>query len=72
MSGDREIRLDELRFRLGGELFQPGEAGYAEACAALGAEAEGRPALVARCSAPEDVVAAVAFARQEGLAVAAH
>ncbi|HEX5714053.1 MAG TPA: FAD-binding protein [Solirubrobacterales bacterium] len=64
------VPLEELRFRLRGELYGPGDPGYHEACALLGAQAGGQPRLVARCSAPEDVVAALAFARREGLAVA--
>lgn len=68
MSGPAEIPLEELRFRLRGELYGPGDARYEEACASL--DSVELPRLVAGCSAPEDVVAALAFARQENLAVA--
>lgn len=70
MSDSVEIRVQELRFRLCGELYEPEEAGYEEACTPFDSTAERRPRLVARCSAPEDVVAALAFARQQELAVA--
>jgi FAD binding domain len=66
------VPLEELRFRLRGELYSPGDPGYRHACALLGRAADGRPRLVARCSAAEDVVAAFAFAREQGLAVAAY
>ena len=64
------IPLEELRFRLRGDLHEPGEPGYEEACALFNSMIETRPRLVARCSAPEDVVAALAFARRQELAVA--
>jgi FAD/FMN-containing dehydrogenase len=70
VSDPAEIRLQELRFRLRGELYEPGDAGFEEACTPFDPTVEQRPRLVARCSAPEDVVAALAFARQQDLAVA--
>ena len=66
------VPLEELRFRLRGELYGPGDPGYREACALLGPAASERPRLVARCSAPEDVVAALAFARQQSLRATVH
>ncbi|NLT07777.1 MAG: FAD-binding oxidoreductase [Solirubrobacterales bacterium] len=58
-----------MRLRLGGDLHEPGSPGYEDARTLNNAMIERRPALVARCSAPDDVVAALAFARERGLAV---
>jgi FAD/FMN-containing dehydrogenase len=64
-----DIGLDELRSRLGGAVYEPGTPEYAEACTLFNAMIERHPALVARCAAPDDVVAALAFARAGGLEV---
>jgi FAD/FMN-containing dehydrogenase len=61
--------LDELRFRLGGALYEAGAPEYEDACTLFNSMIERRPALVARCAAPDDVVAALAFARDHGLEV---
>jgi FAD/FMN-containing dehydrogenase len=62
--------LDELRFRLGGGLYEPGDEQYEDACTLFNAMIERRPRLVARCAAPDDVITALAFAREHGLDVA--
>jgi FAD/FMN-containing dehydrogenase len=64
------ISTDELRFRLGGELHEPGSPEYDDACALFNSMIEKRPRLVARCAAPEDVVAALAYARERAMPVA--
>ncbi|MEZ5077692.1 MAG: FAD-binding oxidoreductase [Solirubrobacterales bacterium] len=64
------IPAAELRFRLVGGLHEPGSAEYDDACTLFNAMIEKRPALVARCAVPEDVVASLAFARQHGIPVA--
>ncbi len=70
MSTTTAISIEELRFRLRGGLYEPGESGYEDACALFNSMVATRPRLVARCSAPEDVVAALAFARGRDLPVA--
>jgi FAD/FMN-containing dehydrogenase len=65
-----DIGLDELRSRLDGAVYEPGTPEYAEACTLFNAMIQRHPALVARCAAPDDVVAAVAFARAGGLEIA--
>ena len=60
----------ELRYRLGGGLHEPGSPEYDEACELFNAMIETRPRYVARCNAPDDVVAALAFARNHDLEVA--
>lgn len=64
------LSLEELRFRLRGELYEPGAGEYEDTCTLFGSTVERRPALVARCTATEDVVAALTFAREHGLEVA--
>jgi FAD/FMN-containing dehydrogenase len=65
-----QLSLDELRFRLGGNVFEAGDAGYADACTLFNAAIDYRPRLVARCSAPDDVIAAISYARAHGLETA--
>jgi FAD/FMN-containing dehydrogenase len=60
----------ELSFRLRGGLFEPGDPEYAEACTLFNSMIERRPRLVARCAAPDDVIASLAFARRHGLEIA--
>ena len=62
--------LDELRFRLAGAVYEPGDPEYAEACTLFNSMIERRPAFVARCAAPDDVIAALAFARRQNLELA--
>jgi FAD/FMN-containing dehydrogenase len=65
-----DTALGELRFRLAGGLYEAGDPEYEDACTLFNAIVDKRPLLVARCSAPDDVVAALAFARGHGLEVA--
>jgi FAD/FMN-containing dehydrogenase len=65
-----DTTLDELRFRLGGGVYEPGAPEYADACTLFNSMIERRPSLVARCVAPDDVVAALAFARGQGFEIA--
>src|SRR5690606_35835216 len=61
--------LAELRMRLAGDVHEPGSDGYADACTLFNSMIERRPLAVARCAAPDDVVAALAFARDHDLPV---
>ena len=60
------------RFRDGfaGTLLEPGEAAYDDARALFNAMIDRRPALIAQCASPADVVAAVRFGREAGLEIA--
>jgi len=60
----------ELRLRLCGGLYEPGDAEYADACRLFNSMIERRPRLVAHCAAPDDVIASIAFARDHGLEIA--
>ncbi|MBI5105883.1 MAG: FAD-binding oxidoreductase [Solirubrobacterales bacterium] len=53
-----------------GQLVGPEDAEYAEARKVYNAMIDRRPALIARCAAPEDVARAVGFARDHGLLLA--
>jgi FAD/FMN-containing dehydrogenase len=65
-----DIALDELRLRLHGGLYQPGDPEYDDTCTLFNSMIDRRPALVARCAAPDDVAAALAFARRHELPIA--
>src|ERR1700754_4545110 len=56
ITGDQAAH--DLRERLRGGLYEPGQPGYEDACTLFNAMIERRPRLVGRCAAPEDVVAA--------------
>ena len=62
--------VDELRFRLHGGLHEPGDEYYEDTCTLFNTMIERRPRLVAECVAVDDVVAALAFAREHDLPVA--
>lgn len=53
-----------------GELIDPDHPGYDEARKIYNGMIDRRPKLIARCTGPDDVRAALAHARQEGLVVA--
>ncbi len=58
-----------LRSRLRGPLLLPGDPGYDDARSLWNAMIERRPALVVRCLGVGDVVTAVEFVREHGLAL---
>ncbi len=61
---------EDLGARLRGALIAPEDAAYDEARAVWNAMIDRKPALIARCTEVADVVAAVDFARDKGLALA--
>jgi FAD/FMN-containing dehydrogenase len=65
-----EATVRELRDALRGELVRPGDGPYDEARSVWNGMIDRRPALIARCTGTSDVIAAVGFARSEGLTVA--
>jgi FAD/FMN-containing dehydrogenase len=58
--------VQQLEEQLRGELLRPADAGYDEVRTVFNA-IDRRPALIARCGGVADVIAAVAFARANGL-----
>ena len=61
--------VTRLRSRFRGALLQPGEEGYDEARRVWNGAIDRRPAMIARCAGADDVVEAVAFARERDLLV---
>jgi FAD/FMN-containing dehydrogenase len=62
--------LEDLRGRFGGRVLAPEDAGYEDARAIFNSMIERRPAVIAQCASRDDVVTALAFARERGLEVA--
>src|SRR3954469_7767221 len=62
--------VEELAAGFAGTLIQPGDGEYDEARLVWNGMWDRHPALVARCSSTADVVAAVNFARDNGMTVA--
>jgi FAD/FMN-containing dehydrogenase len=60
----------ELRFRLHGGVHEPGDAFYEDSCTLFNTMIDRRPRLVAECVVVDDVLAALAFARDQGLPIA--
>src|SRR5687768_6763166 len=69
MSLTTPTAADELRLRLRGGLHEPGDDAYADACSLFNSMIERRPRYVAACATPDDVIAALAFGREQGLAI---
>jgi FAD/FMN-containing dehydrogenase len=61
--------IDEFKARFPGEVLLPGDAGYDEVRQIWNGMIDRRPALIARCTTPNDVVQAVKFARKHELLV---
>lgn len=65
-----EATVQELRDALRGELVRPGDPAYDEGRRVWNGMIDRRPALIVRCAGTSDVIAAVGFARSEGLVAA--
>jgi len=65
----RESDIGEFKAHFRGDVLVPENAGYDEVRQIWNAMVDRRPALIARCSSPDDVVQAVNFARTQGLIV---
>jgi FAD/FMN-containing dehydrogenase len=61
--------IGALRADVTGSVLLPDEAGYDEARSLWNGELDRRPAVIVRCTGPADVVAALAYAREQELAV---
>jgi len=64
-----DASIQELRGRLGGRVFLPGDEGYDDARKVFNAMIDRRPALMVRCTGVADVIAAVNFAREASMLV---
>ena len=56
----------------GGDLFYPDDPGYDDARAVFNGMIDRRPLLIARCSNPDDVAAAVNLAREHGITLSVY
>jgi FAD/FMN-containing dehydrogenase len=65
-----ETTVQELRSKLRGELITPADPNYDAARKVYNGMIDRRPALIARCRDAADVMAGVAFAREQGLVLA--
>ena len=61
--------IADLTPTFSGEFLKPGDAGYEEARRVHNGLIDKRPAVIARCLHTADVVAAVDFAKDEGLEI---
>ncbi len=59
-----------LRAAMTGVVLEPGDEGYDEARDAFNGDIDRRPAVIARCTSPDDVAAALAHAQATGLRIA--
>ena len=60
---------DDLASRVAGPVLRPGDGGYADELAGFDLAVSQRPAIVVGATGAADVIAAVRFARDAGLAV---
>src|SRR5262249_5720431 len=65
-----ETSIQELRGKLRGQLITPADPTYDEARKVYNGMIDRRPALIARCRDAADVMAGIAFAREQGLLLA--
>ncbi len=65
-----EAVIQEFAAGFSGELIRRGDEGYDDARIVYNAMIDRHPALIARCTGVADVIAAVNFARENGLVVA--
>lgn len=62
-----ESAVEEFRSNLRGALLTPASEGHDDARKVWNGIIDRRPALIARCAGAADVIAAVNFAREQGL-----
>ena len=65
-----DVRTSALADKLTGSVSVPGDEAYDEARTVWNGMIDRRPAVIARCETPEDVVASVNFARDQDLLIA--
>ncbi|HWP38119.1 MAG TPA: FAD-binding oxidoreductase [Gemmatimonadales bacterium] len=65
----QKATIGEFKAHFRGDVLLPADAGYDEVRQIWNAMIDRKPALIARCTSPEDVVQAVKFARKQKLLV---
>ena len=63
------VKVEQLEARMRGYLIRPSDDAYDDARAVWNGMIDRRPALIARCAGAADVIGAVNFAREQGIAV---
>ncbi|MGH8930699.1 MAG: FAD-binding oxidoreductase [Egibacteraceae bacterium] len=61
--------IEALRAAVEGDVYGPGDAGYDEVRRVWNAQIDRHPAIVAMCTSPADVAAAIAHSQQEALGI---
>ena len=64
-----KVHIDEFKTHFQGEVILPDEAGYDEVRQIWNAMIDRKPALIARCTSPDDVVQAIEFGRTQNLLI---
>src|SRR5918997_3270138 len=59
--------IDALRTRVGGVVLLPGDEGYDEARSVWNGAIDKRPAVIVRCTGPDDVAAGLRYAQDSDL-----
>ncbi|MCO5237892.1 MAG: FAD-binding protein [Chitinophagaceae bacterium] len=62
--------IKDIRYRIRGSVFLPGDEGYAEKCKVYNAMIQKSPGMIIQCADAADVIAAVNFGRENSLPVA--
>ncbi len=65
-----QVTIEEFKASLRGQLIQPSEEDYEEACKIYNAMIDRSPGMIARCADVADVISAVNFARENNTLVA--
>lgn len=65
-----QTKIDEFKANLRGQLIQPGDEDYAEACKVYNGMIQKKPALIACCADTADVITAVNFGRDNNIRIA--
>lgn len=69
MKGLSEVNIDEFKKQFTGEVILPEDAGYDEVRQIWNAMIDRKPALIVRCTTPEDIVQAIEFGRTQNLLI---
>jgi FAD/FMN-containing dehydrogenase len=67
-----QATIEGLQGEFAGELVSPGQPRYDSERQIFNGAIDQRPAVIARCAGPQDVIAAVDHGREQGLEIAVH